>query len=97
MDGAGRAKPRPGMSKQDICEWKANPPLPSKAVQIDCTALFIYSRYMHHSEIGRGVEDLKGFCGSARWPGQDGELRRRSGRCGGVFGPQADSSGEGYG
>jgi hypothetical protein len=28
MDGAGRAKPRPGMSKQDVCEWKANPSLP---------------------------------------------------------------------
>ena len=25
MDGGGRALPRPGMSKQDVCEWRANP------------------------------------------------------------------------
>jgi hypothetical protein len=25
MDAAGRAKPRPGVSKQDVCERRANP------------------------------------------------------------------------
>jgi hypothetical protein len=26
MDGADRVKPRPGMNKQDVCEWRATPP-----------------------------------------------------------------------
>jgi hypothetical protein len=26
MDGADRIKPRPGMSKQEVCEWRAIPP-----------------------------------------------------------------------
>ena len=28
MDGADRTKPRPGVSKQDVCEQKANPVVP---------------------------------------------------------------------
>jgi len=34
MDGADRLKGRPGMSKQDVCEWRAKPTAPeaSRAV-----------------------------------------------------------------
>ena len=34
MDGAERLKGRPGVSKQDVCEWRAKPAAPEAAVPL---------------------------------------------------------------
>ena len=49
MDGAGRLKGRPGMSKQDVCEWKAKPSAPEMEGEAafyfrKTTALTLYSK-----------------------------------------------------
>jgi hypothetical protein len=33
MDGPGRMKLRPGVSKQDVCERRANPVVPKKVFE----------------------------------------------------------------
>jgi hypothetical protein len=39
MDGAGRAKPRPGGPKQDVEGRRANPPLPKSPNSLSCNEL----------------------------------------------------------